>query len=84
MTRRSPTGLASRYVSALSLCIVALAIWSQIYRYRRVSDASQRQQTKWVVWGTALAMLGSQGVQIVLPLIERPHVLVILGRDTRS
>jgi signal transduction histidine kinase len=29
------------------------AVCAQIYRYRRVSDAVQRQQTKWVVFGAA-------------------------------
>ncbi len=30
----------------------------QVYRYRRVSDAVQRQQTKWVVFGVAGSFLG--------------------------
>ena len=30
----------------------------QVYRYRRVSTQVQRQQTKWVVFGTAVAVLG--------------------------
>ena len=29
----------------------AALVWAQIYRYRRVSDREQRQQTKWVVGG---------------------------------
>ncbi len=48
-----------------------LLVWGstlavQVYRYRRVSDAAQRQQTKWVLFGFALgvstiiaALLGS-------------------------
>jgi hypothetical protein len=40
-----------------------LALWgsfpvAQIYRYARVSDAFQRQQTKWVVFGVAVAVVG--------------------------
>src|SRR5919107_121609 len=31
---------------------------AQIYRYVRVSDAIQRQQTKWVVFGVAVAVAG--------------------------
>ncbi len=31
---------------------------AQVYRYRRVSDPVQRQQTKWVVFGAALALIG--------------------------
>jgi hypothetical protein len=31
---------------------------AQLYRYRAVSGAAERQQTKWVVFGAALAVLG--------------------------
>ena len=31
---------------------------AQIYRYKRVSDRLQRQQTKWVVFGVAAALVG--------------------------
>ena len=46
------------------LFAVAIAVlWGsfpvcQVYRYRRVSDAVQRQQTKWVVFGVAVAVVG--------------------------
>jgi hypothetical protein len=33
------------------------AVVAQVYRYRRVSTPRERQQTKWVVFGLALAML---------------------------
>ena len=42
------------------LVVYFVAIGAQVYRYRRVSDPLQRQQTKWVVLGmagTVLAML---------------------------
>ena len=40
-----------------------LVLWgsflvAQVYRYARVSDATQRQQTKWVVFGVAGAVAG--------------------------
>jgi hypothetical protein len=40
-----------------------LVLWgsfpvAQLYRYARVSDAFQRQQTKWVVFGVAVAVAG--------------------------
>lgn len=40
---------------------LALAIYSQVYRYRHVSGALQHQQTKWVTVGLAsqLAIMGS-------------------------
>ncbi|HEX5689315.1 MAG TPA: histidine kinase, partial [Roseiflexaceae bacterium] len=39
----------------------------QIYRYRRASDAAQRQQTKWVVFGFALA-ISMLLIQLVLSI----------------
>jgi hypothetical protein len=41
-----------------------LVLWgsfplAQLYRYARVSDATQRQQTKWVVFGVAVAVSGA-------------------------
>ena len=38
--------------------MLVLAVGAQIYRYRRVSNARQRQQTRWVVFGFATAMIG--------------------------
>lgn len=40
--------------------IVALAsvVYVQIYRYRKVSTLAERQQTKWVVYGTSAALTG--------------------------
>jgi hypothetical protein len=36
----------------------ASGLYAQVYRYRRVSDPVEQQQTKWVVWGVALAVFG--------------------------
>jgi len=41
-----------------------LAVWgsflmAQIYRYARVSSQTERQQTKWVVFGVAVAIVGT-------------------------
>jgi hypothetical protein len=47
-------GLGALVFAALILCLVGL----QIYRYRRVSSYPERQQTKWVVFGIALALGG--------------------------
>jgi hypothetical protein len=32
---------------------------AQLYRYARISDRTQRQQTKWVVFGVAIAIAGA-------------------------
>jgi hypothetical protein len=55
----------SLFAFVLFLALVASAILVQVYRYRRVSTAEQRQQTKWVIFGIALG-LGSYLIGIVL------------------
>jgi len=39
------------------ICFVLGMLWSHVYRYRSVSTPAQRRQTRWVVSGTALALL---------------------------
>lgn len=68
----SPSGLV------LSVSFVASAVFAQLYRYLRVSDPVQRQQTKWVVFGATMAMVVSQGVMTVFPLQDRTHVILTL------
>ena len=53
----------------------------QIYRYLRVSDAAQRQQTKWVVLGMGTAGAG-YGVFIALDLLLPSGLLVSLLGNT--
>jgi len=36
---------------------LATALYSQIYRYRNCSTPNQKQQTKWIVYGAALALI---------------------------
>ena len=40
------------------LVLLGFGILVQIYRYRRISNAIQRQQTKWAVYGFSIAILG--------------------------
>ena len=56
---------------------------AQIYRYRRVSNAVQRQQTKWIVFGLVGALTGFllyQSTLLLLPSTESgvPRLLHIL------
>ena len=45
--------------SAIAFFVFLLApVAAQIYRYRRVSTPRERQQTKWVVFGFAIAIVG--------------------------
>ncbi|HEY6406288.1 MAG TPA: GAF domain-containing protein, partial [Ktedonobacteraceae bacterium] len=40
------------------LLVFGSMLFAQIHRYRRVSNAVERQQTKWVVFGATIALLG--------------------------
>jgi hypothetical protein len=57
------------------LGIVVSLVWSQVYRYLRVSSPAQRQQTKWVVFGTTLGVAGTFPLQL-------PVDLSLVGGDT--
>jgi hypothetical protein len=57
------------------LGIVVSLVWLQVYRYRRVSSPAQRQQTKWVVFGTTLGVAGTFPLQL-------PVDLSLVGGDT--
>jgi hypothetical protein len=54
---------------------VVSLVWSQVYRYRRVSSPAQRRQTKWVVFGTTLGVAGTFPFQV-------PVDLALVGGDT--
>jgi hypothetical protein len=64
-------------------------IGAQIYRYRRVSDSVQRQQTKWVVFAVTLFLLASIGADLGLimlliffPALRVPGALLQLSSFT--
>ncbi len=73
-----------------------LAVWgsfpmAQIYRYARVSDRTERQQTKWVVFGVAVAIIGTLttmvtiGAAVDLPPREvGPRMLSMLLMDASA
>ncbi len=49
----------------ISVPVFGAIIFSQIYRYRRVSTRVERQQTKWVVFGIIVALTG---IFVILPI----------------
>lgn len=53
----------------LMLLIYSFGIWAQIQRYRHLSSNVQRQQTKWLVWGTTITVLIVGGYYLVLNVI---------------
>ncbi len=62
------------------LGIVVSLVWSQVYRYRRVSSETQRQQTKWVVFGLTLGVAGTfpLGVPVDLSWVGGDTPLTLL------
>src|SRR5215203_6548121 len=56
-------------------------LFAQVYRYRQVSSPAQRQQTKWVVFGLAMA-LGGASVVALLDLVVPHDVLASLVGTT--
>ena len=61
-----------RYPPALQaagfLGFVLSVVVAQVYRYRRVSTPVQRQQTKWVIYGVAIALTGFLALTFITPL----------------
>src|SRR5215207_2814897 len=53
---------------AVAVWAVALGtvVYAQVYRYRRVSNAVERQQIKWVVLGISAAVLAFLGINVTL------------------
>ncbi len=54
LARGGPTNWSDIVFVALLLCVVGV----QVYRYRRVSTSRERQQTKWVVFGFSIGIVG--------------------------
>ena len=54
----------------ISLGLLLLGAGAQVYRYRRVSSLTERQQTKWVVFGLAASMACIIAFQLVGLLVQ--------------
>jgi hypothetical protein len=66
-------------VSLFGYCAV---IFSQIYRYRHVSTPIQRQQTKWVVFGISIVLMGFIAFALLfIPEFSQPNTLYSLLPD---
>jgi signal transduction histidine kinase len=55
------------------LSALGTAIYSQAYRYRRISNTVQRQQTKWAVFGIAAALTGFLSINLMVSGIALPE-----------
>ena len=72
------------------LLVIGSLVYAQVYRYRRVSTPTERQQTKWIVLGATVALLGFLLLGYLLPAFLTvfmplqnlgllPYVIVITG-----
>jgi hypothetical protein len=75
-------------LSTLVFFVVLLSpLVAQIYRYRRVSTPRERQQTKWVVFGSAIALIGfvlfiAAGNLVVPPEALESNIITVLVAQT--
>ncbi len=51
----------------VQLVVFGSLVFSQVYRYRHVSTPVERQQTKWIVFGLAVGLLGFLLLGVFLP-----------------
>jgi hypothetical protein len=83
-----PTSLFSEnqwpvwFDTLVSLVVYGATIFSQVYRYRRVSTPVQRQQTKWVVLGLSMVLTGFMVFTLLFtvffPQFNQPNTLYSL------
>ena len=59
--------------------VLATAVGGQVHRYRRVSDAVQRRQTKWLVYGLAISLSVSLAVSLPYFAPDWASSLVVPG-----
>jgi hypothetical protein len=78
----SPDNWPAFAYAVLFASLLLTGVFAQAYRYRRVSGYTQRQQTKWVVFGFTSALTGYVGVislQVAFPSLEPGTLADLLG-----
>src|SRR5215204_2306007 len=75
-----PNGWHVLVTMAVWLGALSTAVYSQVHRYRRVSNPVQRQQIKWVVFGISVALAVFLGIVLALsalaPTLTSPGALL--------
>jgi serine phosphatase RsbU (regulator of sigma subunit) len=64
------------------LALLGTGVYAQVYRYRRVADPAQRQQTKWVVYGATVAVSGYYGFRLLhlfWPTLQEEWLYQLIG-----
>jgi hypothetical protein len=63
------------FFALLEVSFVVMLLFIQLYRYRYFSNSIQRQQTRWVVFGMAITLIGYTGLfapPLFAPLLAQP------------
>jgi hypothetical protein len=63
----------------IDVVIFGTGIFAQIYRYRYVSGPQERQQTKWITYGMAVAFLAQYAYYLPLNLVPAVSARTALG-----
>ena len=79
-----PQAFGEALVSVIFFVFLGSLIVAQVYRYRRVSTLEQRQQTKWVVFGFTVALVGFTTILLLasfVPMLRNigPVGLIVFG-----
>ena len=64
-----PSGWHALISTGVWLVALGTAVYSQVYRYRRVSGPVEREQIKWVVFGISAALATFFGMALALPAL---------------
>ncbi len=78
----SPENWPALPYTLLLASLLLTGAFAQVHRYWRVSTQTQRQQTKWVVFGFTAGLTGYLGVislQVAFPMLEPGTLADILG-----
>lgn len=59
------------FFAVVELSFVVMLLFIQLYRYRHFSNSIQRQQTRWVVFGMVITLIGYTGM-VAPPLFAPP------------
>lgn len=80
----APGGSLDLFRGPFFLVFIASLIFSQAYRFRRVSTPIQRQQTKWVLFGSAIALAGFSVLFALVLLIPALYANLLGALAIRS
>jgi hypothetical protein len=77
----------STWSSLVFVAFLLCTVGTQVYRYRRVSTSRERQQTKWVVFGFVIGIVGFVSLNylgnfLFLPALRQSNILTTTATDT--